>query len=272
MAKSGTRLVVGAAVICAAVSLGGLLTMTGTLRTALSPGLSAEVHLSEYPLPAGFGIEPQEVSDFLVKELIQRAEDDIALRLSLGEKGKQQLIEIVIPRLVSSTVVRDMVANIRPLANVLSVADFRLAARVVITNRAAGAKDVALTLPGALLAEADGQPVKIVKTATGLTAVAVGDMASGESRVLTVWLGKPAVEAGAGLGRLVLVGAAGGQRGSVWIYGLGPWFGADEEAMPVARWMIAGALLMVLVASALVLIVSLGTAVSRARQPRVSRV
>ena len=122
------------------------------------------------------------------------------------------------------------------------------------------------------MAEAGGQPVRIEKTATGLTAVSLGDMAAGESRVLTIWLGKAAVDAGAGLGRQVLVGAAGGQRGKVWIYGLGPWFGADEEAMPVARWMIAGALLMVLVASALVLIVGLGAALTGARRPQVSRV
>ncbi len=272
MVRSGMRLAVIGAVVCGALSLGGLLAMTGQLRAMLSPSLSAEVHLSEYPLPTGFGLDPQVVSDFLSNELIKRAGEDIALRLALGDKSQERLTTIVIPRLISPTVVRDMVKEIQPLANVLSVGNFRMAARVVISNRGPARQGVALTLPGAVLAEAAGDTLKIETTSTGLTAVPAGDMAAGETRVLTVWLGQAALDAGKGLGKQVLLGAAGGETGQVWIYGSGSWPGADLEAMPAARWMVGGALLLVLAVAAMVLVMAaLSVLVGRRRQNWVNR-
>ena len=246
------RLILAAAVLAAGVSLTGILAMTGVLRGLVLTPLSAEVHLTDYPLPTGFGLEPQIVADFLTDELTTRAKDNIALRLALGTDGQKKLIEIAIPRLVSSAVVRDMIKNIKPLANVLSVGEFRLAARVVVVNRGDARSDVALTLPGAILAEAATGSAEIEATSTGLTAVKLGDMAAGETRLLWVWMGQGAVDAGAGFGKQVLLGDAGGTVGRVWVYGQGAWQGADLQAMPAARWMVGGVLVLVFIASVLV--------------------
>ena len=269
MARSGSRLVIAAALVGAAVSLAGVLTMTGTLRTLLSPPLSAEVHLSPYLLPRGFGLDPQLVADFLATELVKRAEDDIALRLALGTEARDKLIEIGIPRLISSTVVRDMIRDIPPLANVLSVADFKMAAQVVVTNTGTARQDVVLTLPGALLVEADAGLPTLETTSTGLTALRLGDMAANENRVLRVWLGQGAVDVGQALGRSVLLGDAAGDAGRVWIFGPERWQGADLQAMPAARWVVAGVLVLVLLASLLVLLFALLSGL--ARRPHQSR-
>lgn len=265
MASSGSRLAI-AAVLVGAVALGGVLAMTGTLRSLLSPSLSAEVHLSTYMLPRGFGLEPQEVADFLTAELTKRAEDDIALRLALGAEARQKLIDVGIPRLVSSTVVRDMIRDIPPLANVLAVADFKMAAQVVVSNAGAARQDVVLTLPGALLVEADAGTATIQTTSTGLTALRLGDMAADENRVLRVWLGQGALDAGPTLARSILLGDAAGDAGRVWIFDQGRWQGADLQAVPVARWMVAAVLVLVLLASFLVLMFAL---LSRRRVSRV---
>ena len=249
------RLILMGAFVAAAISLAGLLAMTGTLRPLVSPELSVEVHLSDYPLPQGFGLEPQVVADFLVAELTKRGTDDIALRLALGVEGQKRLVEIAIPRLVNSAVVRDMIANIQPLANVLSVGEFRMSARVVVQNRGAARSDVALTLPGAVLVEAETGTAEIETTSTGLTALNLGEMAAGEVRVLRVWLGEAAAGAGAGIGKQVLLGDAAGTAGRVWIYGQGAaWQGADLQAMPVARWVIGGVLVLAFIGSVLTML------------------
>lgn len=247
------RLIILGAGLAAALSLAGLLAMTGALRSLASPDLSAEVHLAEFPLPQGFGLEPQEVAEFLTVELTTRANDDIALRLGLGTDGQKKLVEIAIPRLVNSVVVRDMIANIKPLANVLSVGDFRLAGRVLVVNRGDARSDVALTLPGLLLAEAASGGASIETTSTGLTALTLGDMQAGEQREVKIWLGQPALDAGAGFKRQVLLGDASGAAGRVWIYDAQGWAGADLQAIALARWAIAGVLAIVLGASLLVL-------------------
>lgn len=268
------RLIMLGALLAAAISLAGLLSLTGTLRQLATPDLSAEVHLSSYPLPTGFGIEPQEVADFLVAELISRATDDIALRLALGEDGQQKLIEIGIPRLVNSVVVRDMITQIKPLANVLSVANFRLSGQIAVTNKGAARQDVALTVPGLVQVEAASGTAEIQVTESGLTALRLGDMAAGETRVMTVWLGQAALDAGAGLDKAILLGDASGEVGRVWFFGTAKWSGSDLQAMPVARWLISGAQVVVFVASVLVLIVAVLTRFRmgrRSAQRRVSR-
>mgnify|MGYP006186236619 CR=1 FL=1 len=53
-----------------------------TGKADLAVDLSAEVHLADFPLPQGFGLEPQVVADFLAAELTERGTDDIALRLA----------------------------------------------------------------------------------------------------------------------------------------------------------------------------------------------
>lgn len=263
MLKSGAGLALIAALLCIALSLAGIMAMTGALRTLTSPALSADVHLAEFPLPKGFGLDPQEVADFLVDDLTERAETDIALRLAMGSQGQLRLIEVGIPRLVSSVVVRDMIREIKPLADVLSVGAFKVAARVVVRNLAQDRKDVVLTMPDAILAEAETGSVAIETTSTGLTALTLGDMAAGEERVLRVWLGAAAVAAGPGFDKSVLLGDRAGQSGQVWIYGTEAWHGADLQAMPIARWMVGGVLLAVFVSAALSAIFVLMTAMRR---------
>lgn len=249
------RLILIGAVAAAVISLAGLLAMTGGLRALVSPELTAEVELSAFPLPQDFGLEPQIVTDFLVEELTLRGKDDIALRLALGEDGQQLLADVVIPRLVSSVVVREMIAKIKPLANVLSVGSFRASARVVVSNAGAARSDVALTLPGVLLVEAESGTAEITQTSTGLTALALGDMEAGEARVLRVWLGDVAM---AGIGDQIRLGDAAGSRGRVWVYGHGAgWQGADLQAMPPARWVISGVLALVLMGSVLTMVMAL---------------
>lgn len=246
------RLIVLGAFVAAVLSLAGLLAMTGGLRQLASTELSAEVHLAEFPLPEGFGLEPQEVADFLVKELTVRATDDIALRLALGTDGQKKLIEVVIPRLVNSVVVRDMISQIKPLHNVLSVGAFRLSGQVLITNRGEARKDVALMLPGLLLAEGG----EVETTSNGMTAVHLDELAADEVRVVKVWLGEAALQAGAGLHRQILLGDGAGNRGRVWLYGPGPWAGADLQAIPLARWAVAGVLAVTALAALLVLVMA----------------
>jgi len=263
---AGSRLVIAAA-LGLATSLAGLLTMTGHMRGLVTPALSAEVQLSDYLLPSGFGVQPQEVADFLAAELAKRVENDIALRVALGDEGRQRLIEIVLPRLVTTTVVQEMIKDIPPLARVLSLAEFRMAAQVVVRNSGPDRPDVALTLPGALLAEAETGSAAITTASTGLTVVMLGDMAAGETRVLRVWLGQAALDAGPGLGRSVLLGDGNGDSGRVWIYDRDGWYGADLQAIAWARWLVAGVLLIVLVASGFVL----GIAALTTRGGRISR-
>ena len=98
----------------------------------------------------------------------------------------------------------------------------------------AARNDVALTLPGALLAEADSGTVEITTTSSGLTALTLGDMAADEERVLRVWLGQAAVDAGATLRQSVLLGDGAGEMGRVWIYDQANWQGADLQAIAEA--------------------------------------
>jgi len=262
------RLIMLGAGLAAAITLAPLLAMTGMLRALISPQLSAEVHFADYPLPKGFGLEPHIVADFLVAELTTRATDDIALRLAMGPDGQKKVIEVAIPRLVNSVVVRDMIANIEPLANVLSVGNFRMSARVVVTNNSVARTDVALTMPGVVLVEADTGIAAVETTSTGLTAVNLGEMAADETRVLTVWLGQAALDAGPGIVKQLLLGDAGGSVGRVWLYGRGSWQGADLQAMPAVRWMVGGALTVVFVASILVMLLAVLERLNLGRRPR----
>ena len=261
------RLIVICGVLGAAVSLFGMLAMTGTLRELTTRDLSAEVHLTDFPLPKGFGLEPQIVADFLMVELQDRAKNDIALRLALGPDAQKKLIEVGIPRLVNSVVVRDMIENIEPLKNVLSVGAFRTAARVVVKNGGDARTGVALTMPGALLVEAQSGVAAVETTSTGLTALNLGDMASGETRVLTAWLAQTAEEQGTGFSKQVLLGDASGATGRVWIFGQGSWKGADLQAMPLARWAVGAVLVAVFLTSILTLVMLvIGRRKGRARR------
>ena len=106
----------------------GLLAMTGGARGVLGADLRAEVHVTDYPLPTGFGIEPELVAEFLSASLQKRAGEDIALRFSLGTEGLKRLQEIALPRLMNVVVVRAMIRDVKPLSDLLAVGAFRRAA------------------------------------------------------------------------------------------------------------------------------------------------
>jgi hypothetical protein len=107
------------------------------------------------------------------------------------------------------------------------------------------AADVALTVPGAVLASVDGVLVDITTTSTGMTAVELGALAAGQSVHVVLWLDQSASVAD--LADAILLGAADGQRGRVLLSGGSGWFGADVEALRWGRWVIGGVLGMVLV-------------------------
>lgn len=259
------RLILIGAGLAAAISLAGLFAMTGALRGLVSPDLTAEVELSDFPLPSGFGLEPQVVADFMIQELTRRSENDIAMRLALGDDGQKKLAEIVVPRLVSSAVVREMISKIKPLADVLAVGTFRASGHVVVRNAGAARGDVALTMPGAVLVEAETGAAEITATSTGLTAIKLGEMAAGEERVLHVWLDQPA---GAEIGKQIRLGDGSGERGRVWVFGHGAgWQGADLQAMPAARWVVLGVLALVFLGSVL-MVLMLALTRLRARRDR----
>ena len=218
----------------------GLLAMAGGARGVVGADLRAEVHVTDYPLPTGFGIDPELVAEFLSASLQKRAGEDIALRLSLRTEELKRLQEIALPRLMNVVVVRAMIREVKPLNDLLAVGAFRRVAQIVVTNAGAAATDVALTLPGAVLAEVGGATVPVLTTDTGLTAVGLGDMAAGEKRALTVWLGADAV--GIDLGYSTRIGAE-GRRGKILLTGQSDWAGADLEAMAWARWTVNTVLL-----------------------------
>lgn len=104
----------------------------------------------------------------------------------------------------------------------------------------AAAQDVALTVPGALLAEVDGEKIRITPTSTGIAALELGSMAAGQAHEVTLWLDDSALSAD--LGQSIRLGAAAGQRGRVLLWGAQGWFGADLEALRWSRWLIGGLL------------------------------
>jgi hypothetical protein len=95
------------------------------------------------------------------------------------------------------------------------------------------------------LAEVDGQKVKVTKTSTGLPALELGAMTPGQGHQITVWLDDSATRTD--LGKSILLGAGGGQRGRVLLWGDHGWFGADVEALRWGRWLIGGDLAIVLI-------------------------
>jgi hypothetical protein len=171
--------------------------------------------------------------------LTQRLDDDIAMRLTLKPDTMKKLKDIVLPRLMNVVVVQAMMRDIPELSAILDLGVFRRTVTGQVTTTAA-AKDVALTVPGALLAEVNGEKVRITTTSTGMTALDLGDMEAGQVHQVTIWLGESAV--GNDLGRTIRVGAETGIRGRVLLWGAQGWFGADLEPLRWSRWLV-GAIL-----------------------------
>ncbi|MDR0809961.1 MAG: hypothetical protein LBE86_12690, partial [Gemmobacter sp.] len=211
--------------VCLVLAAGvGLLVLSGGARGPLAPPLEARLLVQDFPVPAGFGIDPDRVAGFMAAQLTRRLNEDAALRLTLKSDVIKKVKDFVLPRLMNVVVVQAMMREIPELSAILDLGAFRrtVAGRISTT---ATAQDVALTVPGALLAEVDGKKVKLTTTTTGMTALELGNMAPGQLHQVTIWLGEAAP--GNDLGRSIRLGAGTGARGRVLLWGTQDWFGSD---------------------------------------------
>jgi hypothetical protein len=222
----------------------GLLIMSGNARGLMARSLQADLVVQDFPLPPDMGVDPSQVADFLSRELQDRLEDDVAIRLMLPEETRDRVSEIVLPRLMNVVAVQTMMQGIPELRALLEMGSFRQTVSGDVRSRDAAA-DVALTVPGAVLASVDGAIVDITTTSTDMTAVELGEMAAGQSVHVVLWLDQSAPVAD--LADAILLGAADGVRGRVLLSGDRGWFGADVEALRWGRWVIGGVLAIVLV-------------------------
>ena len=213
----------------------GLLVLSGGARGFAAPSLEAQLLVQDFPVPDGFGIDPNRVAGFMADQLRQRLDNDLGIRLTLKANVIKKVKEFALPRLMNVVVVKSMMRDIPELSAVLDLGAFRRTVTGQISTTAA-VHDVALTVPGALLAEVNGEKVKVTTTSTGMTALALGDMASGQVHQVTIWLGESAL--GNDLGRTIRVGAERGTRGRVLLWGAQGWFGADLEALRWSRWLV----------------------------------
>ena len=221
----------------------GLLVMAGGARDVLSPPLQAELAVQDFPMPPNMGVDPDRVATYFAKDLQQRADDDVAIRTLLKPDVLKKLKDIVLPRLVNVVAIQSMLHDIPELSALIDLGSFKRTVSGTVTS-ANAADDVALTVPGALLADVDGQKVKITTTSTGMAALELGPMTAGQTHQLTLWLDASAT--GADLGQSILLGAANGQHGRVLLWGDHGWFGADVEALRWGRWLIGADLAAVL--------------------------
>lgn len=217
----------------------GLGVLSGHGRVLLAPPLQAELVVQDFLVPPGFGLDPTRVAGFMADELKQRLEDDVAIRMTLKTDVMKKVKDIVLPRLMNVVAVQAMMHEIPELSAILDIGNFRRTLRGTV-HSTSDMQDVALTVPGALLAEVDGSKVRITTTSTGLRALELGAMSAGQVHEVTLWLDDSAV--GADLGRSVRLGAAEGMRGRVLLSGDHGWFGADMEALRWSRWLIGGLL------------------------------
>lgn len=213
----------------------GLLVMSGGARELTAPPLEARLVVQDFPVPQDFGIEPALVAGFLAEQLAQRMDEDLAMRMTLKADAIKAVKEIVLPRLMNVVVVQAMMREIPELSAILDMGAFRLTATGSISTTEA-MNDVALTVPGALLAEVDGEKVRLTTASTGLTVLELGDMAPGQARQVTVWFGEAALESD--LAMTIRVGAEEGNRGRVLLWGTQGWFGTDLEVLRWSRWLV----------------------------------
>ncbi|MGA1109103.1 MAG: hypothetical protein ACO3U1_07855 [Marivivens sp.] len=221
----------------------GLLIMSGSARGLFAPGLQAELVVQDFKLPPDMGVNPSVVADFMAQELQRRLGQDIAIRLTLPSGSMDKVRDIVLPRLMNVVAVQTMLEEIPDLSALLALNNIRqtISGKVISRN---AASDVAITVPDALLASVDGRLVEITTTATGMTALSLGDMTAGQSYHVILWLGDAANEAA--LAKSILIGASGGERGRVLLGGDHGWFGADVEVLRWGRWLIGSVLAVVL--------------------------
>lgn len=221
----------------------GLLIMSGNARGLFAPGLQAELVVQDFPLPPDMGVDPNVVADFMAKELQVRLGQDVAIRLTLPSGSMDKVRDVVLPRLMNVVAVQAMLEDIPELSALLALNSIRQTVTGEVFAKDA-VSDVAITVPGALLASVDGKLVEITTTSTGMTALALGDMVAGQGHEVVLWLGE--ATSGADLAKSILIGAAGGERGRVLLSGDYRWFGADVEVLRWGRWLIGSILAAVL--------------------------
>jgi hypothetical protein len=243
--------------LCLILSAGlGLLIMSGNARGLLAPSLQAELYVQDFPLPPDMGVDPTQVAAFMANELQERMDDDIAIRLTMDANVARQVRDIVLPRLMNVVAVQVMMRGVPELSALLDLGSFRRTVIGTVYSTDAAA-NVALTVPGALLATVDGIRVELTTTSTGMKALELGALEAGQSHDIVLWLDESSTDAD--LGRSILLGATEGQRGRVLLWGDRSWFGADVEALRWGRWIVGGVLAAVFVfglASAMLAILS----------------
>lgn len=256
------------ALVTGAAALAGVLVLSGHNTWFTGRALVARVDVAEFPLPEEFGLEPSSFSAYLTQTLQDRARSDIALRVTIGTKAVAELVEIGVPRLVSTAMVRGMNEDYAALADLLAISNIAATAMIEVTNdTGADLADVALTLPGALRVMPKDEAVgRLLPTQAGTMALELGNLPAGAHWRGTAWLDRdfdtraPTDDAGRltdpgwlGLHEGIAVGAAEGLRGRVLLSGDPSWPGRLLEAMPLLRWVIT-ALLFLQFAAAVLLV------------------
>lgn len=216
-----------------------LLVLSGGARSLIAPPLEARLVVQDFPVPNDFGIDPNRVAHFMVEKLNQRMDDDIGIRLSLKAEVIKSIKELALPRLMNAVVVKAMMRDIPELSAILDLGAFHRSVSGQISTTEV-VKDVALTVPGALLAEVNGERVEVTATSNGITALVLGDMVPEQVHKVTVWLGESSLEND--LGKSIRIGADRGVRGRVLLWGAQGWFGADLEALRWSRWLVGAVL------------------------------
>ena len=269
-----------------AAALAGILVLSGHSGWFTGRALVARVDVADFPLPEDFGLEPLGFSAYLSQTLQDGARGDVALRVTLGADAVVDLIEIGVPRLVNSGMVRRMTEDYPPLADLLAVSRIAASATIEVRNdTGVDLQDVALTLPGALrvMPQGDASSGDLVPTQAGTMALQLGALPAGAQWRGAVWLDRnfastaPADQSGVltdpgwlSLQQGIAVGAAGGLRGTVLLSGDPAWPGQLLEAIPPVRWIVT-ALLFLQFAAAVVLAFFALRPGPRARRGAVSR-
>jgi len=216
------------------------------------PLLQANLESQIFSLPADFELDPEEISDELSGILADRAQEDYAIRTLLGTEGQTQMADVVVPRLLNAGVIRRLIEDIDGLHTVISVSEYNALVTGQLENRSdLPMEDVALILPGAILAESvDGQRFPISEPDPDLQSIEFGPLEPGQTVHFNVWFNIVPDPASPEFAGQVRLGASGGIDGNVSFHGLQDWFGQLLEVVPWARWIVGTILSFSLLGSA----------------------
>jgi hypothetical protein len=224
--------------------LAALLVILGGWERIAGPDLKARLLVHQVKVPAGYEIDPNRISDELVRRMQRRSEMDMALRVLLGDEGNALLRERAVPRLLNAGVLRRMIDEMDGLGTVIAFAGYRAWSEVTVSNSSAlPLEDVAITLPHAAHAEtAAGGFIELSKHDRDLSSATLGRLEPGESLALFVWFDQPPEQVMARSSD-IRIGADGEVRGRSLVYDPDhAWNGADLEVEPWARWLVAAVL------------------------------